>query len=151
MLGTSCGPRAAEEASRTPEWYAALERNRTGTKRRSEMTKKEYYDLLVKTSLEGGFPAIDDGGNCLYRTSDGKACGIGIIMPDAFYNRLTRTQKTFAVDQIVNERSLPSWVPEDCDVKILLEVQGVHDSLRDKWSHAKFVRRLKIAFGFSTH
>lgn len=45
------------------------------------MTKREYYDLLVKSCDDGTFPSGDRDG-CHYRAPGGKKCAVGVLIPD---------------------------------------------------------------------
>lgn len=119
------------------------------------LTAKEYFDLLEKTSLEGGFPASDGKGNCLYRAPKGKACAIGIILPDQYYlNKCNGSIFEICMKQLqVNE-----WLPVGLDYKDLIQVQKLHDDQgvniyyrNEKWNHDKFMnelRQLKCFQGF---
>lgn len=117
-------------------------------------TLREYYDLLVKTSKEGGFPAAvfrEGDVHCRYRTEDGKKCAVGLVIPDDRYDptwdchNLTAYGLPFVV--------IRPGLPADASVNLLSRIQEVHDELArkclrggefdpDAWDHAEFVRRL---------
>jgi hypothetical protein len=121
------------------------------------MTRREYYDLLVRTSLEGGFPSVDltqigPGNNgCSYRTPDGKRCAVGVLIPDWRYG--PGMEGKLAGD-LINEFSLEDIIPDGMDVGQLHQVQNVHDTLAyevddttnryvpRKWDHGRFVADL---------
>jgi len=108
---------------------------------------REYYDLLNKTSSEGGFPAmINNAGShqCVYRDFHGKACAYGIIIPDDKYDKTF--EKMGLADQLP-PKLLPPWL----DIYTAMRVQEAHDSValynKDKdgnfiWSHESFMDKL---------
>lgn len=105
-------------------------------------SKQEWLDLLIKTSLEGGFPSLKGNGSvCMYRGNQGRKCFIGHLIPDGAY-QLRLEGPLYRVMAM-----LPEWVP---GVALLAEVQWVHDSLAsqcalygEKWSHEKMVDELR--------
>lgn len=110
------------------------------------MTSKEYYDLLVKTSAAGGFPAGVDG-ICRYRLPNNKRCAVGIIMPDNIYTvafegkNIDCLQQGYIYDW--------SWIPKGITVDDLTYIQNIHDSiagniyeLKCDWPHSDFVAKL---------
>ena len=110
------------------------------------LTRQEYYDLLVKTSEDGGFPARDylyEPPPCKYRTSDGKKCAIGIIMPDNFYGEEMEGKSISVIlDFAIHNFSIPvDWIPEGMTVADLYLIQYIHDNL-PVWDHKKFVEKL---------
>lgn len=108
---------------------------------------QEWLDQLVKASYEGKFPAYDaNRGQCCYRTPEGYACAVGLLIPDEKY---TPDMDAYGgVDRDFCEKyghALPGWAT----YRHLEEVQNVHDfaesdmRLRGKpWSHTKFVEEL---------
>lgn len=50
------------------------------------MTKIDYYRLLEAKCAEGKLPAINEHGSCKYRTEDGRACAVGLLIPDEKYD-----------------------------------------------------------------
>lgn len=112
------------------------------------MNKQEYYDLLVKTSLEGGFPAIERSSNsCKYRSSNGKKCAVGIIIPDNVYEKrfegrsINQILKHYCFDQ--------SWIPDGIRISDLKNIQILHDCNTDNWNHNYFIRCLNSLPCFS--
>jgi len=93
------------------------------------MTKQEYYDLLVKTSLDGGFPAKDywsDG--CKYLAKDGKKCAVGLLIPEDKYDKdLDWLGPIYKVYERHKEL-IDSILPENITVNDLELIQGKHDS-----------------------
>jgi hypothetical protein len=100
-------------------------------------TPQAYYDLLVKTSEEGGFPAAE-GNSCLYRTSDGRACAVGLLMDDKTAESAPQCQVLNLPRSILDK--LPDWAP----LSPLRDIQRAHDDLawEREWEHDKFVRRI---------
>lgn len=105
------------------------------------MTKQEYFDLLVKTSREGGFPARNVHGSCVYRTEDGKKCAVGLLIPDTRYKVMMEGSAAalFAV-----HTELRDIIPKEMSVVDLQQVQNVHDNnpYMEGWDHEKFVEGL---------
>lgn len=128
----------------------------------SRLTKQQYYDLLVTTSKNGGFPAADDHGNCFYRTEDGKRCVVGIVLPDNLYQRCMEGKAFSRVCEILigeyesDHQHLPDdvrkqdptkfeWVPEHMSLCDLASCQSAHDNLvlgHGQWVHSYFVKNL---------
>jgi len=52
------------------------------------VTKREYYDLLVKCCDDGTFPSVNPGGACAYRGPDDKRCAVGVLIPDAAWEKV---------------------------------------------------------------
>jgi hypothetical protein len=109
------------------------------------MTKQEYFDLLVKTSKEGGFPANSIYGGCYYRSPEGKKCTIGLLIPDPLYNS--------AMEFVDITKIIPYIVPVDgFMIDDYCLVQSTHDGMVIKqqsvitgqsiWNHTEFVSNL---------
>jgi hypothetical protein len=126
------------------------------------MTKQEYYDLLVKTSLEGGFPARESWHTgCKYRTTDGKKCAVGLLIPDEKYSYDVERQGTVIGLSAVYPDLVNSILPENMIWEHLREIQKVHDYHIDKcskdqndvpytyWEHDTFVKNLNELECFS--
>lgn len=112
------------------------------------ITVQEYYDLLVTTSANSGFPSIraeDDGRNyCRYRNSDGKKCAFGVLIPDDKYNP---DMECGQVGEILKRYMfLNEYIPSGMNINDLQNIQYIHDdlatSLKQEWSHGLFVARL---------
>lgn len=102
------------------------------------MTRQEYYDLLVKSAVEGTFPGWD-GRHCTYRTADGKhRCAIGILIPDEMYDSRDEGASVNGLDNELIEKILP----EDMIVPELLLVQELHDEHAFQWDTSKFIKDL---------
>jgi hypothetical protein len=109
------------------------------------VTKREYYDLLVKTSLEGGFPAMD-GFSCAYRAESGRRCALGVIIPDEHYRpQMESAGNIYGLSQKGFVTESEPWFPEGVTFQDLYEVQDAHDGLSSTthpWDHEQFVRKL---------
>lgn len=111
------------------------------------MTKQEYYDLLVRTSAEGGFPSME-GGRCRYRTDTGRRCAVGLLIPDEMYEPGMETNNAYWL-----ERRFPqvqAVFPDEMDADELRRVQTVHDELAQDlgWDHQSFVANLNTLHCF---
>lgn len=97
---------------------------------------QEYYNALVQTSANGGFPAKDPPyGFCKYRTIDGKACVIGIGIPDEQYNKSLEGP----LDEL--RINYPKLLPEWATFEQLQQLQKIHDNLSHlkEWNHEVFI------------
>jgi hypothetical protein len=116
------------------------------------VTKREYFDLLVKTSREVGFPSThysnaQEGWVCDYRSPDGRKCAVGLIIPDEDYRPdFEGRGASFIVTDF-----LPGILPEGMRPDELYVVQGIHDMTARvcrvraggaAWDHELFVSRL---------
>lgn len=118
------------------------------------MTKREYFDLLVKTSAEGGFPALlptkcyDDGNasvRCAYRGEGGRRCAVGLILPDDLYEEGFENKPSEHLPPTV----LEAITPEGMTWGDLRRVQYKHDREAQTfaaWSHERFTQSL-LAMG----
>lgn len=111
------------------------------------MTKQEYYNLLVKTSAEGRFPATECWGErteptCCYRTKDGRKCAAGLLIPDDEYSPNMENRNFMAI--INDYPALLHCIPEGMTARNVRQIQyNIHDSVAlYPWSHEFFVRRL---------
>jgi hypothetical protein len=112
------------------------------------MTKREYFDLLVRTSAAGLFPAVEESEEstgfvgCRYRTPDGRKCAGGLLIPDEDYDEVMEGRMIITV---LERWDLKDHVPEGMTPEDLSFVQGAHDSrarLRTDWDHEEFVADL---------
>ena len=49
-----------------------------------QISRVEYYRMLLKAATSGVFPSMDQDGQCLYRLNSHK-CAVGILIPDDVY------------------------------------------------------------------
>lgn len=113
-------------------------------------TKREYYDLLVNTSLEGGFPARRPSGRCKYRTGDGKACAVGLLILDEDYDPKFEDMGSVECDDYKDFIEPFVNYPEGTTTEFLSAVQKVHDRLSHGWDHNLFVKELNEIFGIES-
>ena len=115
-------------------------------------TKQQYYDLLVKTSAEGGFPSLNtERDACRYRGTNGKKCAVGLIMPDEVYCLRMEGQLAMSACELAGNLD---WIPEGMTPRDLVGIQRAHDwecqnlifgdadGVVTPWSHARFVANL---------
>lgn len=116
------------------------------------MTKQEYKELLIKTSLEGGFPCNIKGTmNCLYRSSEGKKCAVGLLIPDEKY----KTSFEGSLLEYVVENGVGDNIPIGLNIPILSSIQLCHDdqvtAIHRKelsgWDHNLFVSDITQILG----
>ncbi len=102
------------------------------------MTKEEYLAELETRSLNGMFPAINELGECRYRTPDGQKCAIGILISDDKYSS---DMEGGNISCLIREYSLqlPEWLTQ----KQATELQNVHDDMSDEeWNHELFMKQV---------
>ena len=117
------------------------------------MTKTEYRNLLIRTSLEGKFPAVDETGKCRYRTQDNRACAVGVLISDELYDP---SFEGLLIRDLIDPRRLnplsPSILPDGMTWKELQAIQRAHDSHgihkgdERSWSHDYWVSQLDQIF-----
>lgn len=88
------------------------------------MTKREYYDLLVRSARDGTFPSVDDHGNCRYRGPAGQRCAVGLLIPD---DRYTPDLEGISAFSQLLAGALAGLVPEGLTRKDLSRIQQLHD------------------------
>lgn len=101
-------------------------------------TIQQYYDLLVCSALDGMFPAYDPVRRiCRYRTDAGRACGVGIVIPDKDYvlEMEGRAPTLWPVDlQLRLTRAVPG-----VSVKAFTDIQAAHDRYDKNWAPELFI------------
>ena len=117
------------------------------------MTREEYHDLLIQTSLDGKFPAVNPvNGDCVYRTQDDKRCAVGLLIPDEVY---TPSFEGKVVSTLVNLGMVTeSLLPLGMTWKELNDIQLSHDShvaSYNQWNHEKWVQDLEFIFSKGKH
>ncbi len=107
-----------------------------------KLSLQEWYALLVRTSAEGGFPAVVPGTTlCRYRTPDGRRCAVGLLLSEEDYEEKLEGDLIVWPPQLF-DKVMP-WGATLCD---LTRVQTAHDSIAQQgraWSHTEFVRKLR--------
>lgn len=108
------------------------------------MTKQEYYDLLIRSALNGTFPAGDKSG-CYYREGNRKdalrCCPIGLLIPDEVYDS---GMEGDSILDVVDFFGSVVEIPKGLSLKKLQTIQDLHDNLciNDNWYSEKFIDRL---------
>ena len=110
-----------------------------------QMTKKEYFDLLVSTSEAGNFPAIEGSKQCKYRAPNGNKCAFGLLIPDGLYDP---SMEGSTAQYLLRKYPSLQEIVKDIDQNIIEEVQALHDKMawEKPWNHAEFVHKLKGIF-----
>lgn len=102
------------------------------------MTKREYYDLLIKSAFDGTFPSLDKDGICLYRGPDNKKCAVGLLIPDHCYNSCMEHKYA----RWVHDNFSFQFIPEGLTIENLCRIQSIHDNLAKDWDAGTFVSEL---------
>ncbi len=119
------------------------------TRLHSKMTKLEVFNALVRASKAGEFPAWDaKRGQCMYRTWNGRACPLGMFMPDDHPAAGACSPiSTLLEDDVADvKRLLPDWMTAD----VAEQIQVLHDNACNSgrggasaaWPHDAFVSGL---------
>lgn len=94
------------------------------------MTKREYYDLLIRSCDDGTFPSYDAAsGACVYRGPKGMKCAVGVLLPDeiaAVANHAT----VYQLDEMLKVAGKPfdfANLVEGLTINDLRNVQNAHD------------------------
>lgn len=109
------------------------------------MDVQEYYDLLVRSAVDGTFPS-HDGAVCVYRgdRTGGcpRRCAVGVLIPDARYTDIVEDS---SCDEEWWEKfhdcvSLPAGLERED----LEKAQYAHDSSRstDGWNKESFLQKI---------
>lgn len=93
------------------------------------MNKQETFDYVIKHLYTQGKPALNNDGECMYRTSEGLMCAVGCLIPDNLYNENMEFTE-------IMEVSRKYKVPENVELyrEMLLSLQRIHD----RWGDNKF-------------
>lgn len=110
------------------------------------MTKRGYYDLLIKSATDGTFPGYGyiesiQKSACMYRTPDGKhKCSVGILIPDEEYSS---KMENLVVTTLLKDYPSAVNIPEGMTERETSWVQAVHDSLAgNNWSSQEFIKQI---------
>lgn len=95
------------------------------------MDRQRVFNAVWEGLKAQGFErSMNDNGGCVYRGEDNRKCAIGILLPDATYNRL-RDPEGCNVEELTRRGAFPEWAaPEsdDCmDVEFLHDLRRSHD------------------------
>lgn len=101
--------------------------------------KQLFYDKVVEHLLTQKERAIDESGDCRYRTSNGLKCAVGCLIPDENYsiNFEGRKVSFFMLNEILNfekiEEKLDKWEKHHL-LDFLLNLQRIHDRMHlNQW------------------
>lgn len=126
---------------------------KTKTKQVRRLSKAAYFDLLVNTSKEGGFPSTREkvcgAIECAYRGNEGRKCAVGLLIPKSAYKNEMEGLPAFELFESFPELCL--YIPDGMLAEDIADIQHLHDleanrlaqSPKRKWSHREFVKALK--------
>lgn len=120
------------------------------------LTKQEYYNLLVKSAYDGTFPSMD-GEQCAYRLDHTdhcpQRCAVGLLIPDEWYDDLMEGN---SVPDLDSDHFDLIRVPEGLDKEDLWQIQRCHDDYAfavytqsQVWNGNAFVEKLNNLHCFS--
>ena len=110
------------------------------------MTANKFKELIIKTSAEGGFPAVDNNGlSCVYLSDCGRKCVVGLTIPNGHPGQYCQGSVHTLYEKYPD---LKEHIPGGLGIDIMSELQGVHDnlSLSTNWNHESFVERVTEIF-----
>ncbi len=87
------------------------------------MTPQEIFDKVCVHLFTQRTPAMNDGGDCLYRGPDGTRCAVGALIPDDVYEERIEFKDVYGIREWLIEKKLFRF----SDVGLLKELQDVHD------------------------
>ncbi len=85
----------------------------------------ERIKEVFKALMEQG-PSWENG-QCRYRTSDGKKCAVGMVLPDSCYNPDDEGEYVGSLKFALVERGATVGCSDD-DLKLLGKMQNAHDT-----------------------
>lgn len=112
------------------------------------MTKREYYDLLLKSADDGTFPSVGPSmRSCLYRADQTAACkrrcAVGLLLPDDEY---IPDMEGLGVTSLEDRYRSRFVMPEGMKLDDLDYVQRLHDGVAQQgggWDATRFKADLK--------
>jgi hypothetical protein len=101
-------------------------------------TAQQLYDKVVSHLRQQNAKAYDEKTvMCRYRTSDGKSCAVGCLIPDESYSeRMENKMLYFLISRNGVEWNFPTELVEEFKTHqgLLSELQSIHDDLEvDEW------------------
>lgn len=111
-----------------------------------------FFDHIIRQSLAGAYPAMNEFGTCQYRTADGRKCVMGDCIPDAVY--VARMDSTGNVlDLLSSYPKLSVYIPAGMTVDDMRFAQKAHDYFGgtngEPWDHAVFLDKLRDVPAFA--
>lgn len=99
--------------------------------------KQEIFDTVVTKLKAQGRVAKMPNGACMYRTADGRACGIGLLLPD------DRVPNGGSILSLIGNGLFPEWNGMS---DFMQDIQSAHDGARydhqfrfkDVWKEAEY-------------
>lgn len=116
------------------------------------MTRKEYFDLLVKSASDGTFPSVSDTLSCMYRGNSNASCpqrcAIGVLIPDEKYHpNMERMKCSFLFERFP---FMKTFMPDGLTLNDLKGIQSGHDRCAlTGWSAEEFVKSIRRLSCFS--
>lgn len=93
--------------------------------RKLKFTKQEIIDKVVEHFRQQKALAWDDlTGHCRYRTSDGRKCAVGALIPDALYRKDFEEKSIKSFKLYFDKDSIPFYAK---DMLLLNKLQEAHD------------------------
>lgn len=94
----------------------------TATTVTTTLDRQKVLNTAVAQIIKQGGPAVSAGGNCRYRTAEGRMCALGALIPPNTYDPCFEGRGVAAVYRVIGAY--------EGDIDFLSEMQGgLHDSL----------------------
>jgi hypothetical protein len=93
------------------------------------MNNQEIFDTVARHIIKQGKPAVNEYGDCKYRTADGSMCAVGVLIPDDVY---TEDMEWMVPDHLATDK----YISVDDGAKsgvLLLNLQAAHDMDLMSW------------------
>ena len=108
------------------------------------LTPEYILDTVEKELIKQGGPSANEAGMCLYRSPEGRKCGVGVLIPDELYtpdfddedldfagtisNIFAYGVSEYSENEVVTECTrLLDYLGKD-NLDLLSDVQELHDS-----------------------
>ena len=101
------------------------------------MNNQEVFDTAVPFLLKQNARSSYSGGNCYYRSPNGRKCAIGACIPDELYLPEMDNESGLTITALCIEYDFIRKLFSDCSNDFLREMQIIHDThLPAEWKIA---------------
>lgn len=92
------------------------------------MTPEQIINKSYQHLIKQGHRAVNDNGNCLYRTAEGEACGVGCLLSDEVAQSWDAhfESEDSSISTIIATQEVPDWIKDNKD--LLVSIQTIHDN-----------------------
>lgn len=98
------------------------------------MDRQKTFDTVATHLITQGAQAMETE-ECRYRTSDGKRCAVGCLIPDELYSPKFEGKNAWAMLDMDQKLRAHIGIETNADYDFLGELQRIHDgNLPDAWA-----------------